>query len=320
MDGTDALCPCSSGQFFAHCCAPFETSPAISGEVSVVAAHASLRHHLLQLVDHTPEFQEMWFSFVDDLPGPLHDVIAGRPAWELDQARLELFFWDYFQKVSLARPILRVARSIELDDLRSASRLDDWSLAPWGCYQAVSREGDAWNLRHLATGKAVHAHVGFAHHEISEGDGLVARLLKHGGHSFTGLSMLRFPGAAGVRQLEAGWKELCLRMGLPATITLRPDVHNEQWFAFHRNVLELWAGIAELRRRKSRARKAAKEAVAPAPSDLPDLDGPLAALGNQSPREASRHAMGKHRLKLWLSSLGEKGQDTASLRKALGLD
>jgi len=317
MDDTDALCPCSSGQFFAHCCAPFETSPAISGEVSVVAAHASLRHHLLQLVDHTPEFQEVWFAFVDDLPGPLHGTLARRPAWELEQARLELFFWDYFQKVSLARPILRVARSIELDDLRSASRLDDWSLIPWGCYQALGREGEAWNLRHLTTGKVVSAHISFAHHALAEGDGLIVRLLKHGGHLFTGLSMLRFPGTAGSRKLESGWKELCLRMGLPVTITLRPDVHNEQWFAFHRNVLELWAGIAELRQQKSRARKVPKDAAA---SDLPDLDIPLAALGNQSAREAAKHAMGKHRLKLWLSQLGEKGQDTTSLRKALDLD
>lgn len=315
MDGADNSCPCLSGLPHDACCGPFRDAPAISGEVPVAAARGSLRHQLLALLDQVPELQEIWFSFADDLPGPLHDALPGIPLAHLEQPRLELFLWDYFQKVSLARPILRVARNLELEDLRLASRLDDWSLSPWSCWQVESRTRDAWSLRSLSNGKTVHAHTSFAHHEFTEGDGLVARLLRHGGHTFTGMGILRFPDAEGARALEAGWKDLCVKMGLPATVTLRPDVHNEQWFAFHRNVLELWAGIAPLRRKKARVRKAV-----PAPSVAPaDLESPLAELGNQSPRAAAAHAMGRHRLKLWLEGLTAKGIDTEPLRAELGL-
>jgi hypothetical protein len=320
MNDTDSLCPCLSGKVLARCCGPFEASPAISGDVSVLAAHRSLRHHLLELLEHIPDLQEIWFAFADELPGPLHDALPGRPLWELEQARMELFLWDFFQKISLARPILRVARALEIDDLRSASRLDDWSLAPWSAYQAVSFQKDAWNLRHLTTGKLVHAHLGFEHHALEAEDGVVCRILKHGGHSFTGLGFLRFPGTAGAHRLEEEWRALCTKMGLPVTITLRPDVHNEQWFPFHRAVLELWAGIAPLRQKKARAKKTAKEQVTSNTVQPVDLDLPQALLGNQSPREAAKHAMGKHRIKLWLSDLETKGQDTTGLRKSLALD
>ncbi|MEN9354053.1 MAG: hypothetical protein RL318_1378 [Fibrobacterota bacterium] len=320
MDDTDSLCPCLSGRQFARCCGPFEASPAISGEVPVQAAHRSLRHHLLELLEHVPDLQEIWFSFADDLPGPLHDVLPGHSLWELEQARMELFLWDYFQKISFARPILRVARMLEIDDLRSASRLDDWSLAPWSAYQAVSFEKDAWILRHLTTDKLVHAHLGFEHHALAAGDGLVCRILKHGGHSFTGLGFLRFPTAPAARNLETQWRALCTKMGLPVTITLRPDVHNEQWFPFHRAVLELWAGIAPLRQKKARGTSAHQTAPATTRPAHVDLDQPQAALGNQSPREAMLHAMGKHRLKLWLLDMERQGTDTATLRKSLALE
>lgn len=316
MDGADNICPCLSGHPYDACCGPFRDAPAISGEVPLAAAHGSLRRQLLILLEQVPELQEIWFSFADDLPGPLHDALPGIPLAQLEQPRLELFLWDYFQKVSLARPILRVARNLELDDLRLASRLDDWSLSPWSCWQVESRTKDAWNLRSLSNGRLVHAHTSFAHHEFTVGDGLVARLLQHGGHTFTGLGILRFAGQDGAKSLEIGWKDLCLKMGLSPSVTLRPDVHNEQWFAFHRNVLELWAGIAPLRKKKARARKASPPQV----MTPPDLDVPLAELANQSPRAAAAHAMGRHRLKHWLAGVATKGIDIEPLRKELGLD
>jgi hypothetical protein len=280
-----------------------------------------LRRQLLQLLQHVPDLQEIWFAFADELPGPLHDALPGRAPWELDQARMELFLWDFFQRISLARPILRIARSLEAEDLRLASRLDDWSLSPWSCYRMEGRDGSAWTLRHLVTDRTVLAHAGFDHHVLEPGDGVVTRLFRHGGHVFTGLAMLRFPTPTGVLQLEQEWRRLCERMGVPASVTLRPDVHNEQWFAFHRDVLELWAGIAPLRRKHGRSRKGAAIESAPQPSqELPDPDQPLAVLGNQSPREASTHAMGRHRLKRWLADLEARGQDASPLRKALKLD
>ncbi len=314
--GADNSCPCLSGRAFAACCGPYARAKAISGEVSSPLALASLRHHLLELLEHVPDLEEVWFAFADELAPRLHGPLLSRSPWELEQGRLDLFLWDFFQKISLARPILRIARDLETRDLRLASRLDDWSLRPWEAFELVRLQESTkiWELRSLATGKEVHVHPSFAHHQCQVGDGLLTRVLKHGGHSFTGLSLLRFPGAAGRAYLDKGVRELLARHGLPVATQLRPDIHNELWFSFHRALLELWADMPIPGKPLTKAARRKKAAPAVL---VPDLDAPLAGLGNQSPREAAGHAMGRHRLKLWLSDLAAKGVDTEDLRKTL---
>jgi SEC-C motif len=318
--GADTVCPCQSGRDYATCCGPFAQAKAISGEVTASAALASLRRHLLELVEHVPDLEEVWFAFADELAPRLLGPLLSRAEWELEQGRMDLFLWDFFQKISLARPILRIARDLETRDLRLASRLDDWSLRPWEAFEVVRHQEsqDAWDLLNLATGKEFHVHVTFAHHEFKVGDGLVTRVLKHGGHSFTGLSMLRFPGAAGRTYLSKGWKELHAQKGLPIATQLRPDIHNEMWFAFHSAVLELWADMAIAGKPLTKAARKKTSASVPV-STAPDLDKPLVELGNQSAHEAAKHAMGQHRLKLWLTDLEARGVDVKALRKTLGL-
>jgi hypothetical protein len=315
--GTGILCPCLSGRTLDECCGPFEKAPAISGSVPVRDARASLRRNLLNLVRHVQSYMEVWFSFADSIPPEFHAPLPDRPAWELEQTRLELYLWDYFQQISQARPILRIARDVEPTDLRFANRLDDWSLRPWEPFEALRRhpENDSWDLRNLASGKPVHAHLAYAHHALAKGDVFAARILAHGGHSFTGLSLLHFPRKDGPTGLVELWKKICKRHGVTPLTQLRPDVHNEIWFDFHLSVMEHWAALPDDALSARNLLEAELESKPP--QSLPDLDKPVSELGHQSPRQAATHALGRHRLKLWIESMEARGLDAALLRKSL---
>jgi len=322
-ESTDIICPCLSGRMFEECCGPFEKAPAISGSVPLRQAHASLRRNLLALVRQVRSYVEVWFAFAESIPAEFHTLLPDRPAWELEQARMELYFWDYFQQVSQARPILRIARDVEPKDLRFANRLDEWSLRPWEPFEALRRhpENDSWDLRNLATGKPVHAHLAYAHHTLAEGDVFAARILTHGGHSFTGLSLLHFPRKDGPTGLVELWKKICARHGITPHTQLRPDVHNEIWFSFHLTVMEYWAALPEGTRVVADLPSIAEleEPLQRPLQPTPDLDAVYSELGHQSPRQASTHALGRHRLKLWLENLEARGLDTKALRKQLKL-
>ena len=285
MNGT-VLCPCLSGLPFAHCCAPYAESPMQSGDLSLSAARASLRRHLLEMVRVATGMQELWFACLDNLNGALREAAetkTGRPLF------LDHFLWDWFKKYSEARPIVRVARYFEPTDLRLANHLDAWSLAPWEPWAVMGHAGGLWQLRQLGSGREVEILRAFDHHTWKTGDGLLCRILHHAGHDFSGLHVVRFPGPSGVQRLESRWAQLARKHGLAPTTRLRPDIHNEIWLPLHQDLIE---GI-----------------LMPSENSPPKDDGFLdqaqPALGGASPREAAGHEFGRHKLAAWAKGLPE---------------
>lgn len=304
------LCPCSSGRPFGACCSPYAAAPILSGEAPAAAALASLRHQLFELFRRVDELQELLFACLDTLPDEERETL------EHDTARMRIFLdhflWDWFRRYSEARPISRIARSLEGEDLRTASRLDDWSLSPWEPWLVLGREADgAWHLRRLGSDREHRVRPSFEDQIWHKGDGLVLRLLPHLGHDFAGRSVRVFAGAAGVRRLTAAWQDIAHRRGVPPSVRLRPDVHNEPWLPIHQ---DLFALPTEAPRPSHRPRIPPPPPVEPAALDIA-----LPELGNQSPREAVRHTLGRHRVRRWLDRRAESGENIAPLKRALGL-
>jgi len=309
--GADNFCPCLSGKEYSACCEPFVEAPSLSGEASFAQARASLRHQLLHLALAAPDMPELRFSCLDEFTDP--ERIALGTSSGLQQPFLDHFLWDWFRKYSEARPISRLARSLEASDLRLARRLDDWGLAPWEPWEILSTQSGTWQLQRIGSEKTISARPAFAHHAARKGDGLLCRILPHVGHDFTGLSVTRFPGAKGLRHLRAAWTRLCREFGISPGVKLRPDVHNEQWHPFHLALMRLHPDLQGL-------------AEAP-PLDFPEtpavkaldleIDTPLDELGHQTPRQAAAHEMGRHRLRRWLDRRAREGADVSALRLTL---
>jgi hypothetical protein len=304
----ESACPCQSGLEFSACCAPFEAAPSLSGDAPLPKARASLRHQILSLARAASDFTELWFACLDEFSDPEREALDREPS--LKQVFLEHFLWDWFRKYSEARPIARIARAFEATDLRLASRLEAWSLDPWEPWEVLEARGDRWTLRRLGSQDERTIHRAFPHHVARKGDGLLCRILPHLGHDFAGLSVVRFPGRRGAQRLERSWLELCHRHGVGVATKLRPDIHNESWHPLHLGLLRLHPALDGLQ-------------VAASPVLSADLDQELSTvldeLGNQSPRQAILHVMGRHRLNRWLDRRAQAGEDVAPLRQALGL-
>lgn len=308
----DSLCPCQSGKDYAACCEPFAEAPALSGETAPSQARASLRHQLLSLARTAADLPELWFACLDELTEAERIALDGTPA--LAQPFLEHFLWDWFRKYSEARPISRQARAIESSDLRQSRRLEEWGLASWEPWEVLGAIGGTWELARIGSDRTLHVRPSFEHQIARKGDGIVCRILPHLGHDFTGLSVVRFPGAKGLRHLKSSWTRIAREVGVSTSVRIRPDVHNELWHPIHLALLRLHPvldGLEEV------------PVVAELPPSSPDeaalLDQPLDELGHQSPRQAVAHAMGRHRVRRWLERRESEGHGSMFLRRTLGL-
>jgi len=283
-----------------------------------------LRHQLLVLAKAAPDMPELWFSCLDEFTDPEREALDRSQA--LQQPFLDHFLWDWFRKYSEARPIARLARSLEGSDLRMARRLDDWGLAPWEPWEVLGALGGTWELGRIGSDRTVHVRPAFAHHVARKGDGLVCRILPHLGHDFTGLSVLRFPGVRGLRRLREAWSSIVRDLGISASVKLRPDVHNELWHPVHQALVRLHPDLHDLDAlepvgdfSESLLPSPPPEPVATSPETEALLDTLLDELGHQTPRQASGHEMGRHRLRRWLDRRASQGLEIASLRSALGI-
>lgn len=300
MTESGVLCPCLSGKDLPGCCGPFEDAPHPSGSASSSAAHASLRSLLLSAATRSRDMVEMWFAFLDELPEAAR-VALGEEGDR--QVLLDHFLWDWFHRYSESRPLCQVARALDATDLRGASRLDEWSLSAWEPWRVVSGKGGTWTLDRLGGERRIEVRKSFPGHAVRAGDGILARILPHLGHSFLGLSVSVFPGATGCARLQAGYENALKSFGLSTQVHLRPDIHNEIWHSLHTRLLEL----------------SFDEVVAPgraiAVLDDSILDRPQDALGGDTPRQSARHEFGRHRLRQWLKGLG--GADRRAVERLL---
>jgi hypothetical protein len=179
-------------------------------------------------------YQAYWEKLSkEDYP---HDMLMEDP--EYGRSMVENFFWDYFVQYSDARPILRTARELEGKDLRLAHDLMQWSYAPLWFYRVQERNSKTAKLLNLGNNK-IHTvqHSG----RIPEpGSGLLTRVLPFRGREFCGHAALVFdPGSASAR-LDALFRSGCRELGVKASVTLRPDVHCEEWRRHGALFLGMW--------------------------------------------------------------------------------
>lgn len=154
------------------------------------------------------------------------------------RAVLEDFFWDYFVQYSDARPILRTARELEGKDLRLAHDLMQWSYAPFWFYRVEERTASEARLRNLGNGKS--HRVLHADRLPEAGAGVIARLLPFRGREFCGHAVLAFDPSLPSERLDALFRAGCRELKVKPSVTLRPDVHCEEWRRHGSVFLALW--------------------------------------------------------------------------------
>ena len=255
-------CICGNIRPYLECCGRFadplpaeaETGLAAKGGDAEIALYHTFRHGLhelsMALFPLRALYQAYWERLTqEEYP---HDVLMEDP--EYGRAIVENFFWDHFVQYSDARPILRTARELEAKDLRLAHDLMQWSYSPLWFYRVQERNPKTARLINLGNLKA---HVVYHGGRLPEaGEGVLTRILPFRGKEFCGHTALAFnvgdppsDGSAPVRfaQSDSLWARLeslfragCRELGVKPSVTLRPDVHCDEWRRHGSVFLALW--------------------------------------------------------------------------------
>jgi hypothetical protein len=215
--------------------APSSAEPLPEGEA---ALHYAFRHGLhelsMALFPLRAIYQAYWEKLTkEDYP---HDMLMEDP--DYGRSMVENFFWDYFVQYSDARPILRTARELEGKELRLAHDLMQWSYAPLWFYRVQERTGKTAKLVNVGNGK-----VHLVHHAgrmPKAGDGLLTRVLPFRGREFCGHALLAFEAGTPSARLESLFRSGCRDLGVKPSVTLRPDVHCDEWRRHGSVFLALW--------------------------------------------------------------------------------
>jgi hypothetical protein len=185
-------------------------------------------------------YQAYWEKLAkEDYP---HDFLMEDP--EYGRAIVENFFWDHFVQYSDARPILRTARELEGKDLRLAHDLMQWSYAPLWFYRVQERTARTARLINLGNLKP---HLVFHGGRMPEaGEGVLTRVLPFRGREFCGHTVLAFSDgsapadSSAAARLDALFRAGCRELGVKPSVTLRPDVHCDEWRRHGGVFLALW--------------------------------------------------------------------------------
>jgi hypothetical protein len=154
-----------------------------------------------------------------------HELLVEDP--DYGRSMVENFFWDYFVQYSDARPILRTARELESKELRLAHDLMQWSFAPLWFYRVQERTAKTAKLLNLGNNKIRTVHHSGRIPDV--GSGLLTRILAFRGREFCGHTILVFPPESASARLDALFRASCRELGVKTSVTLRPDVHCEEW-------------------------------------------------------------------------------------------
>jgi hypothetical protein len=200
--------------------------------------HYSFRHTLhelsIALFPLRAIYQAYWDKLnKEDYP---HEILMEDP--EYGRSVIENFFWDYFVQYSDARPILRTAREIEAKDLRLSHDLMQWAFVPLWFYRVQDRNAKTAKLLNLGNNK-IHT-VHHSGHIPEAGSGLLTRVLPFRGREFCGHAALALPPGIAPTHLDALFRAGCRELGVKTSVTLRPDVHCEEWRRHGSLFLSLW--------------------------------------------------------------------------------
>lgn len=246
-------CICGNTRPYLECCGRYadpQPAGAAEGPDADAALYHAFRHGLhelsMALFPLRSLYQAYWEKLgKEDFP---HDLLME----DADYARaiVENFFWDHFVQYSDARPILRTARELEGKDLRLAHDLMQWSYAPLWFYRVVERNPRTARLANLGSLKT---HVVMHGGRMPEaGEGVLTRILPFRGREFCGHSVLAFAageapagapraeGSARAERLDALFRAGCRELGVKPSVTLRPDVHCDEWRRHGAVFLALW--------------------------------------------------------------------------------
>jgi hypothetical protein len=251
-------CICGNTRPYLECCgryadpqpAPSEAHAAVSaaagedGPEADNALYYAFRHGLhelsMALFPLRSLYQAYWEKLAkEDYP---HDLLMEDP--DYGRAIVENFFWDHFVQYSDARPILRTARELEAKDLRLAHDLMQWSYAPLWFYRVVERNPRTARLANLGNLKTHVVHHGGRMPEA--GSGVLTRILPFRGREYSGHAVLAFPGGGAppegglAARLDALFRAGCRELGVKPSVTLRPDVHCDEWRRHGGVFLGLW--------------------------------------------------------------------------------
>lgn len=227
--------PASSGIAFPKNAAAAGPIPVLEGEA---ALHYAFRHGLhelsMALFPLRAIYQAYWEKLSkEDYP---HDMLMEDP--DYGRSVVENFFWDYFVQYSDARPILRTARELEGKEIRLAHDLMQWSYSPLWFYRVQDRNAKTAKLLNLGNNK-IHT----VHHAGTlpgPGAGLLTRILPFRGREFCGHAALILDAGSSADRLEPLFRAGCRELGVKPSVTLRPDVHCEEWRRHGSAFLSLW--------------------------------------------------------------------------------
>ncbi len=214
------------------------TGPAAQGAEGESALHYSFRHGLhelsMALFPLRAIYQAYWEKLSkEDYP---HDLLMEDS--DYGRAVVENFFWDYSVQYSDARPILRTARELEGKELRLAHDLMQWSYSPLWFYRVQDRNAKTARLLNLGNNK-IHT-VLHAGSMPEQGTGLLTRILPFRGREFCGHAVLSLDAGEPADRLESLFRAGCRELGVKNSVTLRPDVHCEEWRRHGSVFLALW--------------------------------------------------------------------------------
>ena len=200
--------------------------------------HHSFRHTLhelsMALFPLRAIYQAYWEKLAkEDYP---HETLMEDS--EYGRSMVENFFWDYFVQYSDARPILRTARELESKDLRLAHDLMQWSYAPLWFYRVQSRNAKTAKLLNLGNNKIHTVHHAGRIPEV--GSGLLTRILPFRGLELCGHASLPLAADDSSSRLDALFRAGCRELGVKNSVTLRPDVHCEEWRRHGALFLGIW--------------------------------------------------------------------------------
>ncbi len=236
--------------------------------------HHAFRHTLhelsMALFPLRAIYQAYWEKLAqEDYP---HEKLMDDP--EYGRSVIENFFWDYFVQYSDARPILRTAREIESKDLRLAHDLMQWSYAPLWFYRVQSRNAKTAKLLNLGNNKIHTVHHAGRIPEV--GSGLLTRILPFRGLELCGHASLALGADSSASRLDALFRAGCRELGVKNSVTLRPDVHCEEWRRHGALFLGIWR--AEVYDAKAGRPSSTTAANAPFTLDIQSREALLRAL------------------------------------------
>lgn len=220
----------------------------VQGADADSALYHAFRHGLHELSMALFPLRSLYQAYWEKLgkePYP-HDMLMEDP--EYGRAIIENFFWDHFVQYSDARPILRTARELEGKDLRLAHDLMQWSYSPLWFYRVQERGARTARLINLGNLKA---HTVFHDGRLPQaGEGVLTRILPFRGKEFCGHVALAFndgsapADSAAAARLESLFRAGCRELGVKPSVTLRPDVHCDEWRRHGAVFLAMWRSEA----------------------------------------------------------------------------